>query len=113
MTNIKKTLKLKKYTNLFKKVLKKYHEFLDVFSQKEADKLSEHHLYNHKIKLESEKQSLFKSMYEMSLDKLKYLQKYLNKYLIKDFIRASKSLVAASILFAKKFEEDLQFCVNY
>ena len=32
MTDIKKTLKSKKYTNLFKKVLKKYHEFLDVFS---------------------------------------------------------------------------------
>ncbi len=55
MTDIKKTLKSKKYTNLFKKVLKKYHEFLDVFSQKEANKLSEHHLYNHKIELKSEK----------------------------------------------------------
>ena len=43
----------------------------------------------------------------MSLDELKYLQKYLNEHLTKDFIRASKLLVAASILFAKKFEKDL------
>jgi len=107
MTNIKKTLKSKKYTNLFKKVLKKYHEFLDIFSWKEADKLSEYYLYNHKIKLEFEKQLLFESIYKISLDELKCLQKYLNKYLIKDFIKASKSLVAASILFTKKFEEDL------
>ena len=43
----------------------------------------------------------------MSLDKLKYLQKYLNKHLIKNFIKASKLLVTASVLFAKKSEEDL------
>src|SRR6266536_2773397 len=113
ITDIKKTLKLKKYTNLFKKVSKKYYEFLDVFSQKEADKLLEHHSYNHKIKLEFGKQLSFKSMYEMSLDELKCLQKYLNEHLTKDFIKASKSPVAASVLFAKKPGEGLQFCVNY
>src|SRR5438034_3091329 len=107
ITDIEKTLKLKKYTNSAKKVLKKYYKFLDIFFQKEADKLSKHHLYNYKIKLEFEKQLSFKSIYKMSLDELKYLQKYLNKYLIKDFIRASKLLVAASVLFAKKSEEGL------
>ena len=107
ITDIKKTLKLKKYTNSVKKVSKKYNEFLNIFFQKEADKLSEHYLYDHKIELEFEKQLLFKSIYKISLDELKYLQKYLNKHLIKDFIRASKLLVAASILFAKKSEEDL------
>jgi len=107
ITDIKKILKSKKYINSAKKVLKKYYKFLDIFSQKEADKLSEYCLYNYKIKIESGKQSLFKSIYKMSLDKLKYLQKYLNEYLAKDFIRASKLLVAASILFAKKPEEVL------
>ena len=55
MTDIKKTLKSKKYTNFFKKVSKKYYKFLNIFSQKEADKLSEYYSYNHKIELESEK----------------------------------------------------------
>ena len=73
MTDIEKTLKLKKYTDFYKKVLKKYHEFLNVFSWKEADKLSEYYLYNHKIKLESGKQLLFESIYKMSLDELKCL----------------------------------------
>ena len=73
ITNIKKILKLKKYTNSVKKVSKKYYKFLDIFSQKKANKLSKHHLYNYKIKLEFEKQLLFKSIYEMSLDELKYL----------------------------------------
>ena len=80
--NIKKTLKLKKYINSAKKVSKKYYKFLDIFSQKEADKLLKYYLYNYKIELEFEKQLPFESMYEMFLDELKCLQKYLNKYLI-------------------------------
>ena len=67
ITNIKKILKLKKYTNLVKKVLKKYYKFLDIFSQKKVDKLSKYHLYNHKIKLKFEKQPLFKSIYKISI----------------------------------------------
>ena len=73
ITNIKKILKLKKYINSAKKVLKKYYKFLDIFSQKEANKLSKHHLYNYKIKLEFEKQLLFKFIYKMFFDELKYL----------------------------------------
>src|SRR5438034_5090002 len=113
ITDIEKTLKLKKYINSVKKVLKKYYKFLDIFFQKEADKLPKHHSYNYKIELEFEKQLLFKSIYKMSFDKLKYLQKYLNKHLIKDFIKASKLSVAASVLFTKKSGGDLQFCVDY
>ena len=113
ITNIKKILRSKKYTNSVKKVLKKYYKFLNIFFQKEADKLSKHYLYDYKIELESRKQLLFESIYEIFLDKLKCLQKYLNKHLAKDFIRASKLLVAAFVLFAKKSEEDLQFYVNY
>ena len=104
---LKFNLKLKKYTNLFKKVLKKYHKFLDVFCWKEADKLLEHYLYDYKIELEFGKQLLFKSIYKISLNKLKYLEKYLNKYLTKDFIKTSKLLITTFIFFAKKFEENL------
>jgi hypothetical protein len=34
---------------LRKRLPKEYHEFLDVFSKKEADKLPPHRPYNHKI----------------------------------------------------------------
>ena len=73
ITDIEKTLKPKKYIDFVKKVLKKYYKFLDIFSQKEADKLSKHYLYNYKIKLEFKKQLSFKSIYKISLDELKYL----------------------------------------
>ncbi len=32
----------------------KYQNFLDIFNQAQADKLSSHHLYDHKIKLTSD-----------------------------------------------------------
>ena len=42
MANIKKALVLKKYTNLAIKVLVYYYKHLDIFSQKEANKLVEY-----------------------------------------------------------------------
>jgi len=37
----------------------KYQNFLDIFDQAQADKLSSHHLYDHKIKLTSDATSLY------------------------------------------------------
>ncbi len=41
------------------------------------------------------------------------IKKYLQKHLNKDFIESSTALYASLILFAKKLDEDLRFCVNY
>ena len=41
------------------------------------------------------------------------LKKYLKNNLIKKFIRVSSSSTVSSILFIKKFDEKLRFCVNY
>ena len=41
------------------------------------------------------------------------LKKYLDDNLIKEFIQASFSSAASSVLFVHKFEDDLWFCVNY
>jgi len=40
------------------KLSSKYQNFLDVFDQAQADKLSSHHSYNHKIKLINDVTSL-------------------------------------------------------
>ena len=42
MADIKKALALKKHTNSITKVLVDYHKYLDIFSQKKANKLAEH-----------------------------------------------------------------------
>jgi len=70
MADIKKALALKKHTNPTTKVLVCHHNNLEVFSQKEADKLAEHQLYNHKIVLKEEKQLEFGPLYGISQNKL-------------------------------------------
>ncbi len=49
----------------------------------------------------------------MSRDEILELRCYLNENLSKDFIQVSHFQMIASILFIKKFEEELCFCVNY
>ena len=55
IADIKKALALKKYTNPATKVLVCYYKHLEVFLWKEANKLVEHQLYNHKIVLKEGK----------------------------------------------------------
>ena len=55
IVDIEKALVLKKHTNLAMKVLVYYYKYLNIFSQKEADKLAEHRLYNYKIILKEGK----------------------------------------------------------
>ncbi len=45
--------------------------------------------------------------------KLKIIKKYLKNNLKKNFITINKSLFASSIMFMKKIDESLRFCVNY
>ncbi len=49
----------------------------------------------------------------MSKEKLLLVKKYLQKHLNKEFIKSSIATYASLILFAKKFDEELRFCVNY
>ncbi len=91
----------------------KYQNFLDIFDWVQADKLSSHHLYNHKIKLTNDVTSLHCWAYQMSFYKLQKVKKYLNKNLFKEFITFSKALYFLFILFILKANEDLQFCVDY
>ncbi len=55
MADIKKALAPKKHTNPAIKVPVDYYKHLDVFSQKETNKLTEHQLYNYKIVLKEGK----------------------------------------------------------
>jgi len=91
----------------------KYQNFLDVFDWVQADKLSSHHLYDHKIKLTSDAMSSRCQAYWMSLYKLQKVKKYLNENLFKEFITSSKALYFSLVLFILKANEDLWFCVDY
>ena len=90
-----------------------YHEFLDIFSKKEADKLPERSSYDHKIPLMDGKEPTYGPLYGMSRDELLVLQKYLTENLKKGFIQSSSSPAASPVLFVRKPGGGLRFCVDY
>ena len=74
MKDIEKTLNLKSYVDSQSLVSEEYHDLIDIFKNKNADKLASHHEeYDLKIKLESEKTSSFRSLYRMSQKELTVL----------------------------------------
>ena len=66
MADIKKALVLKKHTDPATKVPVCHYKHLNTFSQKEANKLVKHRLYNYKIILKKGKQPGFRPLYKMS-----------------------------------------------
>ncbi len=92
-----------------------YHDFLNVFFKKKADILSSHKKHDHRIELEKDHESNheYASLYNLSEEELQLIKKYLKKHLNKDFIESNIASYASLILFVKKSDEELRFCVNY
>ena len=96
------------------KVLKCYHNFLDIFSKENLDKISLHLKYNHKIELlEEDKDHSQTALCGMSKSQLKFVKKFLKEHLKKSFIEASRAPCSSPILLAKKPGGDIRFCVDY
>ena len=90
-----------------------YHEFADLFSKKEADKLPLHRSYDHTIPLEPGKAPPFGPIYKLSPAELEAVRTYITDNLKKGFIRHSQSPCGAPIVFAKKANGILRLCVDY
>lgn len=90
-----------------------YKDFADVFSQDLANKLPPHRPWDHAIDLQSDKQPPSHRPYCMNVKELEALRNYLDEELAKGFIRVSRSPAAAPVLFVKKANGDLRFCVDY
>ena len=97
------------------KVFVKYSDFAYVFSSDLAFELLEHSgINNHTIKLVDDcQQPLYGSIYSLKLVELETLKAYIETNLTNGFIRLSKSLVKAPILFDRKSNGFLCLCVNY
>ena len=91
----------------------RYHEYLNVFFKKEVDILFSHRVYDHVIYLKKNVQFLVFVLYDMSHNEAQELHRYLDKNLNKEFIQVNRSQTIVLVLFVKKFEEELRFCVNY
>lgn len=90
-----------------------YHDYLDVFDRKQANSLPPHRPWDHAIDLQPGKDPPFARPYSMNRHELKALREYLDKELTKGFIRVSRSPAAAPVLFVKKPNGDLRFCIDY
>ena len=90
---------------------KDYHEFADVFSKGKADSLPPHQPYDLKIDIDG---TLLPShMYSLSHSELETLRSFIEEHVNLSFIRPSKSLHGAPILFVQKKDGSLHLCVNY
>ena len=96
------------------KVPTKYSDFTDIFSPDLATKLPKYTEINtNAIDREEGKQPPYGPIYSLRPMELEILKTYIETNLANDFIRSSKSLAGASILFGKKFDRSFYFYVNY
>src|SRR5436190_438213 len=92
-----------------------YSDFVDVFSEDNADKLPPHrgHL-DHSIPLEEGAKPQFGPIYNLSEVELEVLKEYIEKHLANGSIRPSTSPFGAPVLFVKKpHGRGLRLVVNY
>ena len=91
-----------------------YSNYSNIFSVKYAAKLPKNTGMNeHAIKLEEDKQLLFRPIYSLKPVELKTLKTYIKINLANGFIRPSKSPAGAPILFDRKPDGSLRLCVDY
>jgi hypothetical protein len=90
-----------------------YAEYKDVFSKAASDTLPPHRPYDHKIQLETDNTLGYSPLYQQSVDELLATKKYLEENLHKGFIETSQAPFASPILFVKKANGGLRFCIDY
>jgi hypothetical protein len=92
-----------------------YRDLADVFSKAASDALPPRRPYDHKIQLtDSNTDDLsYSPLRHQSTDELRAVKQYLVENLHKGFIEASQAPFAAPILFVKKSDGSLRFCIDY
>ncbi len=95
------------------KLLSEYHDYLNIFDREMIDQLSLHRFYDHKIELIDEEMFSRSKLYQMFNHKLQKIKKYLIEHLNKEFIFFSFASYALLILFIKKKDDSLRFCIDY
>ena len=90
-----------------------YHYLLDFWSKRESDILPPHQEVDHKIELTEANTLGFSHLNRHSLEELVAMREYLASNLAKGFIELSKSPFASPVLFARKGDGSLRFCVDY
>ena len=94
-------------------LFERYQKFLNVCSRQITNILFNRISHNHVIHLKKNKRFSIFVLYNMNHDETFELCRYLDENFNKKFIRVNRFDAIVSILFVKKFEENLRFCVDY
>jgi len=94
-------------------LLKQYHKSLPLFLEKTEHQLQPHGRFDHKIPLRPRFVPPFGPIYGLSPPELSALYECLDQNLDQKFIPESSCPAASPILFVKKKEGSLPFCVDY
>jgi len=108
INKIKETSKTNK-----KPIPPEYHEFLEVFTEKEPVAPPPHRTQDHHIPLEEGKTPPYEPLRPLNEDKMKALRGYLEINEKRGWIHASTSPAGAPIDFVTKKDGGLRLCVNY
>ncbi len=95
---------------------REFRDYADVFSKEASNVLPLHCPYDHKIVLtepNGEQQLGFSPLYHQSTAELEEVKKYLVENLDKGFIVPSQAPFASPILFVKKANGSLRFCIDF
>ena len=90
-----------------------YHDLIEVFDKAKSKKLLPHRSYDHKTDIEPGRVPPKSRIYPMSAYKLQKVKEYLEENLAKGFISSSTAQYASPVLFVKKKDGSLRFCVDY
>jgi len=90
-----------------------YHEFIEVFTEKEAMAPLPHRTQDHHIPLEEGKTPPYEPLRPLNEEKMKALKEYLEVNEKRGWIRSSTSPAGAPIHFVKKKDGGLRLCVDY
>jgi hypothetical protein len=104
---------LEHWEEVRKKLPKEYLPFSDVFSQAASDKLPPSRPYDHRIHLESDHTLGYSPLWSQTTEELKATKQYLLDNLDKGFIAPSQAPFSSPILFVKKANGSLRFCIDF
>lgn len=96
-----------------KRILKDYHEFIDILNSKLINSLPTCRQYNAKIKLKEGTELCFAHLYGMSQEKRIVLNEYVEHNVQKWWFRVSSFLAGSPIRFMKKTDGSLQLSFDY
>jgi hypothetical protein len=101
------------WAEILAKLPANYRPYMEDFSKAASDTLPPRREYDHKITLEADHTLGHGPLYSQSTEELVILKKYLLENLDKGFIEPSQAPYSSPVLFVKKPNGGLRFCIDF